>query len=369
MTNNAGDNDRSGRIAVMGAGSWGTALALVLARKGYRVELWSHTPERVEEMLDSRQNRRYLPDFTLPDNIRPGSDPALVAGCAAVVMVVPSHGYRDVFRQIIPHLAPGTPIISAAKGIENDTLLTMTQVMAQELLRAAGASAAGGPEALGPRELAAVSHPLGVLAGPSFAREVAEGLPTAVTVAAARAEDARYFQDLFFTERFRVYAGTDLLGQELGGALKNIIAIAAGISDGLGYGTNSRAALITRGLAEITRLGVKMGALPLTFSGLAGLGDLVLTCTGDLSRNRGVGLKLGRGMKLAEILAEMQMVAEGIKTTASAWALAQKLGVEMPILEQVYLVIHQDKPCREAVGDLLARQGRDELEYRPGQGG
>jgi len=202
---------------------------------------------------------------------------------------------------------------------------------------------------------------LGVLAGPSFAREVAEGLPTAVTVAAADQETARFFQQLFFTQRFRVYAGTDLIGQELGGALKNIIAIAAGISDGLGYGTNSRAALITRGLAEITRLGVKMGAQPLTFSGLAGLGDLVLTCTGDLSRNRTVGLKLGRGMKIGEILGEMRMVAEGVKTTRSARALARRMGVEMPILEEVYLVLYEDKSCREAVRDLLAREGKEEL--------
>ncbi|ADH86776.1 NAD(P)H-dependent glycerol-3-phosphate dehydrogenase [Desulfurivibrio alkaliphilus] len=354
------------RIAVVGAGSWGTALALVLARKGYPVELVGHTPERVAEMRQSRRNSRYLPDFSLPENIFPGADPAVVAGCQAVVMVVPSHGFRAVFRQLIPHLSPATAIISAAKGIENDTLLTMTQVMAQELSQDPAGSLLPGPEACpgntGSTAAPAVNHPLGVLAGPSFAREVAEGLPTAVTVAAALAEESRFFQELFFTERFRVYAGTDLIGQELGGALKNIIAIAAGISDGLGYGTNSRAALITRGLAEITRLGVKMGAKPLTFSGLAGLGDLVLTCTGELSRNRGVGLKLGQGMTLAEILDEMQMVAEGIKTTASAWDLAQKMKVEMPILEQVYQVIYQDKPCREAVRDLLAREGRDELE-------
>lgn len=356
---------RNHRVAVMGAGSWGTALALVLARKGYEVSLWSHTPARVAEIRRERENRHYLPGFPLPENIRLGSDPALVEGCAAVVMAVPSHGFRSVFRQIIQHLAPNAAIISAAKGIENETLLTMTQVMAEELAMAGGEPLPG-LEAQG--SLPAPAFRLGVLAGPSFAREVAEGLPTAVTVAAARAEDAHFFQDLFFTERFRVYAGTDLIGQELGGALKNIIAIAAGISDGLGYGTNSRAALITRGLAEITRLGVKMGAQPLTFAGLAGLGDLVLTCTGDLSRNRGVGLKLGQGQKLAGILAEMRMVAEGVKTTASAWALARREQVEMPILEQVYQVLYQDKPCREAVRDLLAREGREELEYRPEQG-
>ncbi len=341
----APSGDRMGRVAVMGAGSWGTALALVLAGKGYQVDLWGQNPERVALLADERENRRYLPGFPLPDNIRPVSDPAVAAGAEAVVMVVPSHGFRAVFQKIRPHLTANAAIISATKGIENDTLLTMTQVMAEELAGAAG-------------------YRLGVLAGPSFAREVAEGLPTAVTVAANDQSSAAFFQQLFFTERFRVYAGSDLIGQELGGALKNIIAIAAGISDGLGYGTNARAALITRGLAEITRLGVKMGANPLTFAGLAGLGDLVLTCTGDLSRNRTVGLKLGRGMKIAEILAEMKMVAEGVKTTRSAWALASRQGVEMPILEQVYRVLYQDKPCREAVRDLLARDRRDEQEWQ-----
>ena len=202
---------------------------------------------------------------------------------------------------------------------------------------------------------------LGVLSGPSFAKEVADGVPTAVTVAAEEVETARVFQEVFFTERFRVYTSTDVVGLELGGPLKNIVAIAAGICDGLGYGTNTRAALITRGLAEITRMGVKMGANPLTFSGLAGLGDLVLTCTGDLSRNRTVGLLLGQGKGLPEILEEMDMVAEGVKTARSAWLLAQKIGVDMPILEQVYKVIYENKPCAAAVKDLLARDQKEEL--------
>jgi glycerol-3-phosphate dehydrogenase (NAD(P)+) len=261
-------------------------------------------------------------------------------------MVVPSHGFRQVFRDLLPHLGDNAAVISAAKGIENDTLMTMNQVMAAELAAFPG------------KRLR-----LGVLAGPSFAKEVAAGIPTAVAVAAATKEEARFFQDLFFTERFRVYASTDIIGQELGGALKNIIAIAAGICDGLGYGTNTRAALITRGLAEITRLGVKMGANPLTFSGLAGMGDLVLTCTGDLSRNRTVGLKLGQGMTISAILAEMRMVAEGVKTTKSAMALAQKVGVEMPILTQVYQVLYEDKPCQAAVRDLLARDQKEEMEF------
>jgi glycerol-3-phosphate dehydrogenase (NAD(P)+) len=201
----------------------------------------------------------------------------------------------------------------------------------------------------------------GVLSGPSFAKEVAMGIPTAVTVGARSLATAGAIQEVFFTERFRVYSSTDVVGIELGGPLKNIVAIAAGICDGLGYGTNTRAALITRGLAEITRIGVKMGANPLTFSGLAGLGDLVLTCTGDLSRNRQVGLLLGKGKKLTDILAEMNMVAEGVKTTQSAWLLAQRAGVDMPILEQVYKVIYKDKPCSDAVKTLLARDQKEEL--------
>ncbi|MDZ7641267.1 MAG: NAD(P)H-dependent glycerol-3-phosphate dehydrogenase [Desulfurivibrio sp.] len=334
-------------VAVMGAGSWGTALAGVLAGQGFPVYLCCRDPEHARCMAAERENRAYLPGFKLAPAIQPTTDISVVAACRAVVMAVPSHGFRVVFRRLLPYLEARSAIISATKGIENDSLLTMTGVMAAELATVSPSPACR----------------LGVLAGPSFAREVAEGLPTAVTVAAASRQEARFFQELFFTQRFRVYIGTDLLGQELGGALKNIIAIAAGISDGLGYGTNARAALITRGLAEITRLGVAMGANPLTFSGLAGLGDLVLTCTGDLSRNRTVGLKLGQGQTITEILAEMRMVAEGVKTTGSAHALARRQGVEMPILEEVYRVLYEDKPCRQAVRDLLAREGKEELEF------
>ena len=262
-------------------------------------------------------------------------------------MVVPSHGYRQVFRQLLPHLLNETYVISAVKGIENETLMTMVQVMADEMARL--------PKA--PR------LNLGVLAGPSFAKEVAANIPTAVAVACPDLEKARICQEFFNAARFRVYAATDVIGMEISGALKNIVAIAAGICDGLGYGTNTRAALITRGLAEITRLGVKMGAQPLTFSGLAGLGDLVLTCTGDLSRNRQVGLKLGQGRKIDEIVAEMKMVAEGVKTTKSAWNLARREQVEMPILEQVYQVIYENLECGAAVKTLLARSLKEELEF------
>jgi glycerol-3-phosphate dehydrogenase (NAD(P)+) len=334
------------KIAVIGAGSWGTALAKLLGDKGFGVDLWAHRPDHVAGLLRDRENTTYLPGFPLPTTVRPTADlAAAVSGKPVVVMVVPSHVYREVFTRLAPHLAPNAAIISATKGVENETLLTMNQVMGEVLAK----------------ENPGFRGQLGVLAGPSFAKEVAAGIPTAVTVAAPTIEGARFFQDIFHTERFRVYAGTDVIGMELGGALKNIVAIAAGICDGLGYGTNTRAALITRGLAEITRLGVAMGAKPLTFSGLAGMGDLVLTCTGDLSRNRQVGLKLGQGKTLQQILAEMEMVAEGVKTTRSAMALAKKIGVEMPILEQVYAMIYEDKPCAEAVQALLGRDSKEEM--------
>lgn len=333
-------------MAVIGAGSWGTALAKLLSDKGHDVHLWAHRPEHVHQIREEKENSTYLPGFPLSDRLVPLADiHEAVRGKAFIVMVVPSHVFRSVFQQITPELDDKVIVISATKGIENESLMTMSQVMEEELKKAGKKSE------------------VGVLTGPSFAKEVAAGLPTAVTVAARTMETAAFIQNLFFTERFRVYTSTDLIGQELGAALKNIIAVAAGISDGLGYGTNTRAALITRGLAEITRLGVKMGANPLTFSGLGGMGDLVLTCTGDLSRNRSVGLKLGQGKKLVDILAEMTMVAEGVKTTKSAMALAQREQVDMPILEQVYQVIYEDKDCQQAVHDLLTRDQKEEMEH------
>ncbi|MEW6290707.1 MAG: NAD(P)H-dependent glycerol-3-phosphate dehydrogenase [Thermodesulfobacteriota bacterium] len=333
-------------IAVIGAGSWGTALAKLLGDKGHRVHLWAHRPEHVDAINRERENKKYLPGFILHDRVVASADlREVISGKNFILMVVPSHVFRAVFQQLVPFLEEGSIVVSATKGIENDSLMTMSQVM-DDVLGKSGRAAE-----------------IGVLTGPSFAKEVAAGIPTAVTVAARKKELAARIQDIFFTERFRVYASTDLIGQELGAALKNIVAIAAGICDGLGYGTNTRAALITRGLAEITRLGVKMGANPLTFSGLGGLGDLVLTCTGDLSRNRTVGLKLGQGKKLQAILAEMAMVAEGVKTTSSAWKLARREGVDMPILEQIYQVLYEDKPCQEAVMSLLTRDQKEEMEF------
>ncbi len=332
-------------VAVIGAGSWGTALTKLVGDQGRPVFFWGHRKEHVLAIRACRENKDYLPGFLLGDAVNPVTEISeAVEGRKIIIMVVPSHVFRAVFQQLVPFLKKDVHILSATKGIENGTLMTMTQVM-EDVLGAAVRTVQ-----------------LGVLAGPSFAEEVAAGKPTAVTVAAKSKKASQFFQQHLFTEKFRVYAGVDVIGLELGGALKNIVAIAAGICDGLGYGANTRAALITRGLAEITRLGVKMGATPLTFSGLGGLGDLVLTCTGDLSRNRMVGLQLGRGKTLSTILAEMNMVAEGVKTTKSARDLARKMAVEMPILEQVYQILYRDKSCAAAVNDLLTRNLKGELE-------
>lgn len=331
------------RIGVIGAGSWGTALARLLGSKNKQVDLWVHRREHAEEIARCGENRTYLPGFPLGENVRISSDlEEVVSGKRFLVLAVPSHVFRSVFHKIVPSLTDDMILISAVKGIEDDKLMTMSQVMAEEM--ADEGKAAG----------------IVVLTGPSFAREVAAETPTAVTVASKREESARAVQELFGTSYFRLYRSSDLIGQELGAALKNIIAIATGISDGLGFGTNTRAALITRGLAEISRLGVKMGANPLTFSGLGGLGDLILTCTGDLSRNRTVGLKLGEGKKLKEILREMEMVAEGVNTAKSAYKLARLQGVEMPILEEAYKILYEDKACRDAVVTLMTREQKEE---------
>ncbi len=333
------------KTAVIGAGSWGTALAKLLADKGEQVVLWGHDPSHIDALRRDRENRKYLPGATLPKTLHPVNNLNCVADCQCVVMVVPSHGYREVFTSLIPHLKDNTHLISAVKGIEIGSRQTMCQIMESELEQVSR----GG------------TMFIGVLSGPSFADEVSTGQPTAVTIGFIDKSAAEATQLLFSTDFFRVYTSNDIIGLEISAAMKNVIAIAAGISDGLGYGLNTRAALITRGLAEITRLGVKLGANPLTFSGLGGMGDLVLTCTGSLSRNRTVGLKLGEGRTLHQALAEMTMVAEGVKTTKSCFNLAANIGVEMPILEQTYQVLYQDKPCRQAVQDLFKRSLKEEL--------
>ena len=338
------------KIAVIGAGSWGTALAILLGGKFRNVQLWAHRKAHSDELVQVRENKKYLPGITFPpDLIITDSLQAAVTDATIVVMVVPSHSYRDVFKNLLPYLQQGCRVVSAVKGIENSSLKTMTQVMEELLMsffKTGGIYQA--------RQNNGIE--LGVLSGPSFAKEVASSVPTAVTVGFKNIEVAKEIQNIFVTDFFRVYASTDIVGLEISAALKNIIAIATGVCDGLGYGLNTRAALITRGLAEITRLGKALGAEESTFSGLSGVGDLLLTCTGSLSRNRTVGLLLGEGKNLSQIKNEMQMVAEGIKTTKSVYDLAGKLDIDMPILEQVNKIIYENKNCAEAVCDLLKRE-------------
>jgi glycerol-3-phosphate dehydrogenase (NAD(P)+) len=325
------------RIGVIGAGSWGTTLADLLAKKGHRVTLWAYEAELVAEMGERRENGMYLPGIRLADNLAfTGSLTEAVSGKDLILFVVPSQSLRSVLRQTIGDIGADSIIVSASKGIEVGTLKLVSQIY-EELL----------PPALYRR--------FAVLSGPSFAREVAAEMPTAVVAAAEDAGVAKRVQDAFTCGFFRVYTNSDIIGVELGGAVKNVIAIAAGIADGLGFGCNTRAALITRGLAEIARLGEALGARSETFAGLAGMGDLVLTCTGDLSRNRTVGIQLGQGRTLTEILGEMRMVAEGVKTTESTCLLAKSLGVEMPITFKVHDILYHDRPARMAVMELMTR--------------
>ncbi len=330
------------KIGVIGAGSWGTTLADLLAKRGHDVTLWAYESELVEEMGGTRINSLFLPGISLSPSLAFTNDLACaVGGKELILCVVPTHVLRGVIRQALPAVPADAVIVSATKGIELETLQAVSQIY-EELLT---------PH---------LFRRFAVLSGPSFAREVAQEMPTAVVAAAADEAIARLVQEIFTTRWFRVYTNSDVIGVELGGALKNVIAIAAGIADGLGFGYNTRAALITRGLAEITRIGLAMGARSETFAGLAGMGDLVLTCTGDLSRNRTVGVQLGQGLTLATILGEMRMVAEGVKTAESTFLLARKLGVEMPITEQVYRVLYENKPARDAVIELMARELKPE---------
>lgn len=327
------------KIAVIGAGSWGTAIASILSYKGYDVSLWVYEKDLVKEIQEKGENTRFLPGYKFSKNLSPTNDLAeALKETNTICMVVPSQFFRGIFKEVLKNIQDGAKIVSAVKGIENDSLATMTQVMAEECAQKN------------------LDLEFGVLSGPSFAAEVAKKIPTAVTIGFPNIETAKKIQEIFVTDYFRVYAGTDMLGLEISAAFKNIIAIATGICDGLGYGLNTRAALITRGLAEITRFGVAAGAQRETFAGLSGMGDLILTCTGDLSRNRSVGLKLGKGQKLDQILSEMNMVAEGVKTTLSGFKLKQKYNIEMPILEQVYEVLYEDKDCKIAVKELLGRE-------------
>ncbi len=332
------------KISVIGAGSWGTTLASLLSEKGHEVRLWVYEPDLAFQMQQLRENPVYLPGYKLPQDLHITSslDEAM-KGHDTVVFVVPTHFARTVLTKLSSFVTKKSIIVSATKGIEENTLLLMSGLFKETL-----------PD-VEPKRLA-------FLSGPSFAKEVIEKLPTAVSLGYYNSETGRYLQEIFTTAYFRVYTNPDVIGIQIGGALKNVIALASGASDGLGLGSNARAALITRGLAEITRLGVSLGADPLTFSGLSGLGDLILTCTGELSRNRMVGYRLAQGEKLDKILKEMKMVAEGIRTSKAAHELAKRQGVQMPITEQVYAVLYEGKEPKQAVTELMARLPREEKE-------
>jgi glycerol-3-phosphate dehydrogenase (NAD(P)+) len=325
------------QVAVIGAGAWGTALAKVLGDKGNRVRLWARREDHARAIARDRENSLYLPGVRLPEAVLPTSSlPEALTGSELVVLVVPSHAFRETLVAARPSISRSAALVSATKGIENDTLMLMGEVLV---------------EVLGP----AMGERLTVLSGPSFAREVASGFPTNVVVASHDAELCVEVQRAFATERMRVYSSDDPTGVEVGGALKNVIAIAAGACDGLGFGHNTRAALITRGLAEIARVAVAKGGSLLSIAGLAGMGDLVLTCTGDLSRNRKVGFEMGRGKKLEEVLAQLGHVAEGVRTAKSAHDLALQLDVELPICNEVYSVLYGGKSPQQAVEDVLTR--------------
>lgn len=328
------------RIAVLGAGAWGTALALSLARRGgHELSLWAHSPAHAEELANRGENLRYLPGFALPADIRVSSDLKQTINAAEIVLcVTPSQHLREVMAEISSQLQPQQILLSASKGIEEKTFLRMSQVMTEH-----GAKS------------------IGTLGGPSFAQEVAAGMPTAITIATDDAARGQLLQDSFTSPSLRVYRNEDIIGTELGGALKNVIALAAGVVTGLEIGSNSAAALITRGIAEITRLAIACGGRRETMSGLSGIGDLVLTCTGGLSRNRAVGIELGKGRKLGEILAGLNgKVAEGVRSTTAALGLAARYGVEMPITEQMAAILHEDKRPKDAIRDLMSRPGRTE---------
>jgi glycerol-3-phosphate dehydrogenase (NAD(P)+) len=331
-------------IGVVGAGSWGTALANLLADKGFVVDHWVYEADVKAQMLADRENRRFLPGVILSDNLHPSGDlEAVVAGKDLILIVTPSHVTRQTIEGCEKAIGANTIVVSASKGIENQTHLTMSGVLAQIIPGLA-------------------TNRLAVITGPSFAKEVARQVPTAVTAASNDADTAALVQQVFVTPYFRVYTLDDMIGAELGAAVKNVIAIAAGVIDGLGLGLNTRAALITRGLVEIRRLGLAMGAQPRTFTGLAGVGDLILTCTGDLSRNHTIGKQIGQGKKLKDLLAEMHMVAEGVKTARSVYNLSRKRGVDMPISHAIYHVLYDDLDPKTALYQLMTRDLKQELD-------
>ncbi len=335
-------NDPIRSIAVYGAGSWGTALALQLARNGLEVWLWDLYGEHIEQLQQARENVRYLPGCAFPENIHCQADLAQVAASAHFhLIVVPSHGFRGLLYSLQPFLGNDDVIFWATKGLELESGKLLHEVL---------------------QEVLPLQRAYGLVSGPTFATEVAKGLPTAMTAAATEPLLAQQMAAAFHGQGYRVYTSDDIVGVELGGAIKNVLAIAAGISDGLGFGANARAAIITRGLAEIMRLGLRMGAQPETLMGLAGVGDLVLTCTDDQSRNRRLGLALGAGKDMETAIAEIGQAVEGAKSARSIGKLAERAGVEMPICQQVYRILYEALPPRQAVQELISRDLKAEFE-------
>lgn len=325
------------KIGIIGSGSFGTALGSILADKGYEVTLWTRNPDQAESINQNHTNNKHMPDLVLPEKLQASTDLiSVVRGKDMIVSAPPSHALTGILRQIKDHLPTKIPIVSASKGIENDTLRLVSEIFESELS-------------------GQYHSQLSYLSGPSFAKEMVKRVPTIVSIASKNENTAKRVQEIFSFTYFRTYWTPDVVGVEIGGSVKNVIAIAAGVADGLGFGQNTRAALITRGLHEITKMGLKLGADPMTFLGPSGMGDLVLTCCGDASRNRTVGFRLGKGEKLKDILASMNEVAEGVKTTLSAKNLADKLGVEMAITSEVYKMLYEDKDPKDVVKDLMGR--------------
>jgi len=332
---------QSESLAIIGAGAWGTALALLLAEKGNTFPLWVYEEDLCKTMVDKRENTLFLPGFSLPKNIQP--TPSLqqaVENKSTIIMVVPTHVMRATIKNIKPYLKPDCLLINASKGIENETLCTVHQILQQELDK---------------------NHRFAAISGPTFAKEIAQGLPSALVAAGDTLKTAERVKQIISTPKLKVFTSDDPLGVQIGGALKNVIAISTGICDGMGLGYNPRAALISRGLMEITRIGTAQGARPETFLGLSGIGDLILTCTGDLSRNRNVGIKLGKGQKINEITKNMKMVAEGIRTVKSAYELKNKLNIQASVIEETYRVIYEDKSPQKALDDLMRVEIDSEL--------
>lgn len=327
------------KIAVLGGGSWGTAISVLLSKKGYDVNVWDRNIEMINEMNARRENLRYLPGVLIPANVKGTLElKETIKDVKIIVIAVPSHAVREICQGISQYVKEEQIFVSLAKGIENGTFMRMSEIINEYFHH----------------------NKIAVLSGPSHAEEVSRDIPTAIVAASYDEETAIYVQDIFMTPKFRVYTNKDVVGVEIGGAVKNIIALAAGISDGLGFGDNTKAALMTRGISEIARLGVALGAEPLTFAGLSGIGDLIVTCTSMHSRNRRAGILIGQGKTVDEAINEVKMVVEGIKTTKSTYKLAQRLGVEMPITSELYKVLFEGKNAKYAVTELMLRDKKEE---------